>query len=130
MIDGPRGLMPDELDKLMDDVVSVVYSPRMRWRFPTLFCKENAHHLRIIRIGGKIVSHIGIVVRDMIINGCRISVGNLGAVCTREDYRKRGYAWATFEDAMTKLCTEGVDAFLISGFRTYIVFTALRTLGR
>ncbi|MFC1715254.1 GNAT family N-acetyltransferase [Candidatus Poribacteria bacterium] len=117
MIDGPRGLMPDELDKLVDDVVSPVYSPRMRGRFPTLFCKENAHHLRIIRTDGKIVSHIGIVVRDMIISGCRISVGNVGAVATREDYRKRGYAWAVFEDAMSKLCAEGVDMFLISGSR-------------
>ena len=117
MIDGPRGLMPDELDKLMDDVVSVVYNPHMRGHFPTLFCDENACHLRIIRVDEKIVSHTGVVVRDMVINGCRISVGNVGAVSTREDYRKRGYAWAIFEDAMEKLCAEGVDMFLISGFR-------------
>jgi len=117
MIDGPRGLMPDELDKLMDDVVSVVYSPRMRGHFPTLFCEENACHLRIIRVDEKIVSHTGVVVRDMVINGCRISVGNVGAVSTREDYRKRGYAWTIFEDAMEKLCWEGVDMFLVSGFR-------------
>lgn len=117
MIDGPRGLMPHELDKLMDDVVSVVYSPRMRGHFPTLFCEGNACHLRIIRVDDKIVSHIGVVVRDMVINGCRISVGNVGAVATREDYRKRGYAWSIFENAMEKLCAEGVDMFLISGFR-------------
>ena len=118
MIDGPRGLMPDELDKLMDDVVSVVYSPRMRGHFPTLFCEENADHLRIIGVDGRIVSHVGVVVRDMVINGCRISVGNVGAVSTHEDYRKRGYAWAIFEDAMSKFRAEGVDMFLISGFRS------------
>ena len=117
MIDGPRGLMPDELDKLMDDVVNVVYSPRMSGHFPTLFCEENADHLRIIGVDGRIVSHVGVVVRDMVINGCRISVGNVGAVSTHEDYRKRGYAWAIFEDAMSKFRAEGVDMFLISGFR-------------
>ena len=117
MIDGPRGLMPDELDKLMDDVVNVVYSPRMRGRFPTLFCKENADHLRIIGVDGRIVSHVGVMVRDMVINGCRISVGNVGAVSTHADYRKRGYAWAIFEDAMNKFRAAGVDMFLISGFR-------------
>ena len=117
MIDGPRGLMPDELDKLLDDVVNVVYSPRMRGHFPTLFCEENADHLRIIRVDGRIVSHVGVVVRDMVINGCRISVGNVGAVSTHEDYRRRGYAWAIFEDAMNKFRAAGVDMFLISGFR-------------
>lgn len=117
MIDGPRGLMPDELDKLMEDVVNIVYNPRMRGGFPTLFCEENAENMRIIKTDGKIVSHIGVVVRDMIINGCRISVGNVGAVGTREDYRKRGYAWSIFEDAMAKFRSKGVDMFLISGFR-------------
>jgi hypothetical protein len=118
MIDGPRGLMPDELGKLMEEVVNVVYSPRMRETFPTLFCEENAENLRIIRVDGKIVSHIGVIVRDMVINGCRISVGNVGAVCTHEDYRKRGYAWSIFEDAMEKFRTKGVDMFLVSGFRS------------
>lgn len=118
MIDGPRGLMPEELDKLMEDVVNLVYNPRMRGVFPTLFCKENADHLRIIGADGKIVSLIGVVVRDMVINGCRISVGNVGAVGTHEDYRKRGYAWAIFEDAMDKFRAEGVDMFLVSGFRS------------
>ncbi len=117
MIDGPRGLIPDELDKLMEELVNIVYSPRMRGGFPTLFCEENAEHIRIIKTDGKLVSHIGVVVRDMIINGCRISVGNIGAVCTHDDYRKRGYAWSIFEDAMDKLRAEGVDMFLISGFR-------------
>ena len=55
MIDGPRGLMPDELDKLMEDVINIVYNPRMRGGFPTLFCEENAEHLRIIKADGKIV---------------------------------------------------------------------------
>lgn len=117
MPDGPRGLMPDELDELIENVINPVYNPGMRGHFPTLFCRENAHHIRVMGADGKIVSHVGVVVRDMIINGCSISVGNVGAVGTREDYRKRGYAWAVFEDAMEKLRAEGVDAFLISGFR-------------
>ena len=117
MIDGPRGLKPEELDKLMEDVINVVYNPRMRAGFPTLFCEENAENLRIIKTDGKIVSHIGVLVRDMIINGCRISVGNVGSVGTHQDYRNRGYAWSIFEDAMDKFRSDGVDMFLISGFR-------------
>jgi len=110
--------MPYELDQLISELIDVVYNPYMRQYFPTLFCQENAENLRIIKTDGRIVSHIGVVVRDMIINGCRISVGNVGAVCTHADYRKRGYAWAILEDAMDKFSSEGVDMLLVSGFRT------------
>jgi GNAT superfamily N-acetyltransferase len=130
MIDGPRGLMPDELDKLMTELISIVYNPSMREGFPTLFCEENAEHMRIIRVDGRIVSHIGIVVRDMILNGCRISVGNVGAVGTHEDYRKRGYAWSIFEDAMDKCRAEGVDMFLVSGFRSLYHLHGCTHVGR
>ena len=81
MIDGPRGLMPDELDKLMEDVINIVYNPRMRGGFPTLFCEENAENLRIIKTDGKIVSHIGVVVRDMIINGYNIVLAPNEELC-------------------------------------------------
>lgn len=117
MIDGPRGLRPDELDDLME-LIHKVYNPRMRSSFPTLFCEENSENLRVIKADGKFVSHIGLVIRDMIIKGCRISVGNVGSVCTHEEYRKRGYAWAIFEDAMRKFRNEGVDLFLVSGYRS------------
>jgi GNAT superfamily N-acetyltransferase len=130
MIDGPRGLMPDELDKLLEELVNVVYSPNMRGSFPTLFCEENAEHLRIIKADGKFVSHVGIVVRDIILNGCRISVGNVGAVGTHEDYRKRGYAWSIFEDAMGKFRAEGVDMFLVSGFRSLYHLHGCTHVGR
>lgn len=130
MIDGPRGLKPEELDKLLEDVVNIVYSPRMKERFPTLFCAENADSLRIIKTDGRIVSHTGVVVRDMVISGCRISVGNVGAVCTHGDYRKRGYAWSIFEDAMDKFRAKGVDMFLVSGSRTLYRLHGCTHVGR
>lgn len=120
MIDGPRGIKPDELDEVCE-LVGRVFNWRMRENFPTLFCKENADNIRIIKADGKIVSHIGIVVRDMIINGCRISVGNVGAVCTDENYRKRGYAWTILEDAIKKLRSDGVDMLLVSGSRNLYI---------
>lgn len=120
MVDGPRGIKPDELDEVCD-LVGRVFNWQMRENFPTLFCLENADNIRIIKADGKIVSHIGIVVRDMIINGCRISVGNVGAVCTDENYRKRGYAWTILEDAIKKLRSDGVDMLLVSGSRNLYI---------
>lgn len=116
MIEGPRGLKPDELDELIV-LVDKVFGWKMHDSFPTLFCEDNAENMRIIKADGKVVSHIGVVPRDMVINGCRISVGNVGAVCTHEDYRNRGYAWSILEDAISTYRQKGVDMLLVSGFR-------------
>jgi hypothetical protein len=120
MIEGPRGAMPEELDELCE-LVGKVFGWQMRENFPTLFCNENTDNLRIIKEDGKIVSHFGFVIRDMIINGCRISVGNVGAVCTDENYRKKGYAWAILDDAIVKYRTDGVDMLLVSGGRNLYI---------
>ncbi|MGQ9608196.1 MAG: GNAT family N-acetyltransferase [bacterium] len=117
MIDGPRGAKPEELDEVCA-LAGKVFSWQMRENFPTLFCYDNLDNLRIIKTDNKIVSLIGVVVRDMIINGCRISVGNVGSVCTYNEYRNKGYAWMIFEDMMQKLLSDGVDMLLVSGYRS------------
>jgi hypothetical protein len=129
MIDGPRGAMPEELDEVCD-LVGRVFNWTMRENFPTLFCKENVDNLRIIKADDKIVSHFGFVVRDMIINGCRISVGNVGAVGTDENYRKRGYAWSIMDDAMVKFRADGVDMFLVSGGRNLYIQHGCTNVGK
>lgn len=117
MIDGPRGAKPEELDEI-GALAGKVFNWQMRENFPTLFCHDNLDNLRIIKIDNKVVSLIGVVVRDMIINGCRISVGNVGSVCTDDKYRNRGFAWMIFEDMMQKLRSDGVDMLLVSGYRS------------
>lgn len=117
MIDGPRGAKLEELDEI-GVLAGKVFNWQMRENFPTLFCEDNLDNLRIIKTDGKVVSLIGVVVRDIIINGCRISVGNVGSVCTYDKYRNRGYAWMIFEDMMQKLRSDGVDMLLVSGYRS------------
>jgi len=119
-MDGPRTLKAQEMGALLELANKIFTSGRgrMAQAFPTLFCEENLHHIRVICEDGKPVSHIGIVVRDMILNGCRISVGNVGVVCTEEAYRKRGYAGAILGDAIHTLREEGVDMLLVSGYRS------------
>jgi hypothetical protein len=129
MIDGPRGATPEELDEVCD-LVGRVFRWTMRDNFPTLFCKENVENLRIIKADDKVVSHFGFVVRDMIINGCRISVGNVGAVGTDENYRKRGYAWSILDEAMVRFRADGVDMFLVSGGRNLYIQHGCTNVGK
>jgi len=120
MIEGPRGAKIEELDEV-SELVGKVFNWHMRDNFPTLFCNENVDNLRIIKVDGKVVSHFGFVIRDMIINGCRISVGNVGAVGTDESHRKKGYAWSILDDSIVKYRADGVDMLLVSGGRNLYI---------
>ncbi|HIE52027.1 MAG TPA: GNAT family N-acetyltransferase [Armatimonadetes bacterium] len=117
--DEPRALRAEEMDELLALVNRIFRAGegRMQECFPTLFCPENRRHLRVLQVEGKIVSHIGAVARDLVIHGCRVGVGCVGAVCTHEDYRQRGYATTLLEDVIATLRAEGVDVLFISGRR-------------
>lgn len=119
-MEGPRALRATELDELMELVNGVFRAGggRMRECFPTLFCEENLDNVRIIKEEGRIVSHLGVCVRDVISEGVRFTVGNVGAVCTHEEYRKRGYAEALLRDSNAKLRAGGLDMLFVSGDRS------------
>ena len=119
-MEGPRAVRASELDELMALVNGVFRAGggRMRECFPTLFCEENLDNVRLIKEDGRIVSHIGVCVRDVISQGVRFTVGNVGAVCTHEDYRKRGHAEALLRHFNAKLRGDGVDLLFVSGDRT------------
>jgi len=121
-IEGPRGAEVDELSEVLD-LVNLVFrtsrgmKPTMQEEFPLLFNEKNVENLRIIKVDGKIVSHVGIFECDAIIHGCRLKVGMIGAVCTHPDYRGRGFATRLVEDAMSKMRRDGVNIVMISGIR-------------
>jgi len=121
-IEGPRGAKVDELGEVLD-LVNLVFrtsrgmKPTMQEEFPLLFNESNVENLRIIKVNGKVVSHVGIFECDAIIYGCRLKVGMIGSVCTHPDYRRRGFATRLVEDAMNKMRKDGVNIVMISGIR-------------
>ncbi|HEX2945189.1 MAG TPA: GNAT family N-acetyltransferase [Clostridia bacterium] len=83
--------------------------------FTDLLCRDNMEHMRIIKADGKPVSVINYVINDVDINGCVIKAANIGAVCTHEDYRHRGYSSLILKDCLDKMRNEGVDFLYVSG---------------
>ncbi len=120
-MEGPRAVKPEEMESLFK-LVDIVFrksdsGEMMRKQFPLLFSPDNACRLRVFVDGGKVVSHLGYVVRDISVYGCTFTVGCIGSVATYEEYRGRGLATQLLYDAMERFREEGGDFFFISGGR-------------
>jgi len=83
--------------------------------FTDLLCKDNMEHMRIMKADGKPVSVINYIINEIDINGCIMKAANIGAVCTHEDYRCRGYSNLILKDCLEKMRKEGVDFLYVSG---------------
>jgi hypothetical protein len=117
----PRACRPDELDSLAGILDAVFRADRpgaMLTEYPQLFNLDNLDNLRVIDDGGRIASHVGIAVRDVLIAGCRLTAGLIGGVATRESARGHGLATALFDDAMRHIReVHGGCLMLVSGGR-------------
>ena len=96
-IEGPRGVKPEEYDEMLE-LVKLVFRADLGERVPLLYNPENIENLRILKVNGRIVTHIGVSIKEVSILGCRTKVGSIGSVCTHPDYRRRGFATMVLED--------------------------------
>ncbi|NLC59113.1 MAG: GNAT family N-acetyltransferase [Armatimonadetes bacterium] len=119
MMNGPRACTRSELAQLvrLSDQVFRPAGGSMEAEYPLVFGEENLPHCRVVTEDGRVVSHVGVSIRDASILGCSLRVASIGAVCTHPDYRGRGYASALMEDARTLALGEGAVLMLISGGR-------------
>src|SRR6266542_3139602 len=94
---------PDELFELVDLMNRVFRGGRpgdMGEEYPLVFEAENSEHLRVARAeGGKLVSHVGICIRDSSLLGAPVRVASIGAVGTDPEHRGKGLASALMADA-------------------------------
>jgi hypothetical protein len=67
--------------------------------------------------GGKPVSTIARLERDILIHGCKLRMGYIGGVCTHPDHRGRGLASAIQSAQFNRMRENGVDFVHISGAR-------------
>ena len=96
-----RALYPEELEAWLDHVTSVFTGGRQYfsnhwhndpWRDP--------EGIRIAIDNGAIVSTVRVFIRKMFLHGESITVGGLGEVSTRPEYRRRGIATQLLKDSI------------------------------
>ena len=75
---------------------------------------------RIVEMDGRIVSHVRIFHRQMLVRGVALPVGGVGSVATHPDYRRHGFATALLQDAIERMERAGYAlSFLWTGLAPF-----------
>jgi predicted N-acetyltransferase YhbS len=96
-----RSLYPDELEAWLDHVTHVFSASRQyfsnHWHNDPW---KDVEGIRVAVDDGKIVSTVRVFIRQMYFHSEPISVGGIGEVSTRPEYRKRGLATQLLKDSI------------------------------
>ena len=96
-----RALYPDELEAWLDHVTSVFTGGRQyfsnHWHNDPW---QDAEGIRIAVDNGTIISTVRVFIRKMFLHGEPITVGGIGEVSTRPEYRRRGIASRLLKDSI------------------------------
>ena len=76
-------------------------------------------HSRVLEVDGRIVAHLRIWDRTVMVHGVALLAAGIGSLCVHPNYRKRGYAQALMKD------TEAY--FLQAGYDFGLLFTIIGT---
>ena len=96
-----RALYPEELETWLDHVTSVFTGGRQyfsnHWHNDPW---QDAEGIRVAIDNGTIVSTVRVFIRQMFLHGEPITVGGIGEVSTRSEYRRRGIATQLLKDSI------------------------------
>jgi len=100
---------------LAEPLFNAVYPPDVVATLPWANIAFAHPELRVLiqDDGGDVVSHVGIVRRELTWNGRAMRAGGIGGVATRADQRRRGYASIALDAAIRTLTDEGSIDFAL-----------------
>lgn len=121
-MEGPRSCKKEELKEviaLIDGTFRIPrgYAPTMGKEFPLLLGEKNLDNIRIILEHGKPVADVNYYRTKVLIEGTPINVASIGAVCSHEKVRGKGYASLILDDVESRLVKDDVHLMLVSGSR-------------
>ena len=93
------------------------YDQRMRYQEMDPWFKPERS--RIIREGGRIVSHISIIEKRVWIGPAEVKVAGIGDVCTHPRARGKGYARLLMEDALRYMAEHGYPMSMLYGIPNF-----------
>ncbi len=115
--DGPVSIKADERDELLD-LLNLVFRPDggdMGHDYPRHLGLNNRDNIRVMKMSGRIVSHVATTVRPVNLGGIQTKVAGIGAVATHPDARGHRLASLLMKDAILRSVQQGADIMLISG---------------
>jgi len=132
-IEGPRSIRPDEFPEL-GTLLNRAFRPNMTGNmadeFPVLLNAQNAQNLIIIRDGERILSHVGMLFRQAVLEGVGLKMALVGSVATAEEARERGYATSLLNASLDRASRVGMHLAWISGGRGLYINRGATAVGR
>ena len=111
-----RALRPEELEAWLDHVTSVFTGGRQyfsnHWHNDPW---QDAEGIRIAVDKGTIVSTVRVFIRKIFLHGEPITVGGIGEVSTRPEYRRRGIATQLLKDSIQFMESRDIAVSLLFG---------------
>ncbi|RLE76530.1 MAG: hypothetical protein DRJ56_04015 [Thermoprotei archaeon] len=127
-------LRPEEYDDMMRFLERCYRHSRDYFptRYPHVWRRDTIRwgDRLVARVGGKIVSHVGIFPLTLVVEKARIRVGGIGGVATLQEYRGRGLMTALMNRAIEKMREEGYSMSILWGDRQRYGHFGYETVGR
>ncbi len=111
-----RALYPEEFEPWLDHVSQVFWGGRQyfinHWQNDLWLDLEG---VRVAVDDGQIVSTVRVFIRKMYFHGETVSIGGIGEVSTRSEYRKRGLATQLLKDSIQFMEERGIVVSMLHG---------------
>ena len=115
-MDGPRACREPEFD----EVISLINrdfragtDQDIRTDYPLIFDTSKLQYMRILKVDGKVVSHVPVAPREAVAANDRFMIGIISPTVTHPDYRARGYATLCLRDCIRIMEEEGWPVSLL-----------------
>ena len=132
-MEGPRPLRAAELTslaRLLDRTFRANSPGKFLVEYPGLLNEANLERLIVMSEGDEIVSHVGMVATQILLEGVPLAATLIGGVATAEDYRGSGCATRCLDFALEQAARDGDDLAWISGGRTLYTSHGAARAGR
>ena len=102
-MDGPMACGESELDEtisLINSIFRAGTDQDIRSDYPLVFNASARKYMRIVRVDGRVVSHVPVAPREVVADGDRFITAVISPTATHPDYRHRGYATLCLRDCV------------------------------
>lgn len=102
-MEGPRACRADELSEtlvFLNNIFRLGSDQSLETDYPLIFNNSKLDYMRIIKDDGRVVAHVPIAPREMVVNGDVFTVGIISPTGTDPDYRHLGYGTACLRDCL------------------------------
>ena len=83
-MDGPRACLPEE-DIEIVDLINALFregtGQNVRTDYPLLYDPAMLHNRRVIKLDGKVVAHVPVLAREVVVSQDRLPIGLISASC-------------------------------------------------